>query len=157
MIVNLSGQRPDAAPAAQRSGNGHASPARAPSDARALAVRSQPAQVFDANDDGVVENWSYMHGGDSFATISPPPSGSDPARPRTNATNGAAGTHPAPTHAGGHAGTAAAVHHAHDAYRRDGLANAPAAKPAPAPAPAAQPAPTVPRPGTHPALPSTPS
>jgi len=32
-------------------------------------------ELFDANSDGVIESWSYAHGGDSYETFNPPPSG----------------------------------------------------------------------------------
>src|SRR5579862_8589655 len=53
---------------------GSGQPARAASAPRAA---SQP-ELFDANGDGVIENWSIAYGGDSFANFDPPPSGETP-------------------------------------------------------------------------------
>ena len=36
----------------------------------------RPPGSFDANGDGVIENWSFAHGGDSFANFTRRPSGS---------------------------------------------------------------------------------
>ena len=38
--------------------------------------------VFDANGDGTIENWGFLHGGDSYTTFTPPPTGADPTRGR---------------------------------------------------------------------------
>ena len=48
----------------------------------ATAHRTRRAQVFDANGDGAIEHWSYAHGGDSFETFKPPPSGTAGANVR---------------------------------------------------------------------------
>jgi hypothetical protein len=105
-------------------------------------------EVFDSNGDGVIENWSYAHGGDSFETFDPPPSGQVGA-------NGRRAVHTEPVVANRRApandalaspvNTPAAIHKAHGAYRSDGMANPPApttpadaatdATPAPAPVP----------------------
>jgi hypothetical protein len=136
MIVTLKGQGPGAAHAVPRPGSGPPAPtrggARSAPPAATPAVSSPPAgeALFDANDDGTIENWSFLHGGDSFATLDPPPPGTDTSHPRHNAdsTSGtAAPAAPAVAAARGsaHNGTPAAIHHAHDAYRRDGMAGAP--------------------------------
>ena len=131
-----------------------------PPASRAAATDGPRPTLFDANGDGVIENWSIAHGGDSFANFDPPPSG----------TTESAGTKPhhgtdalaTPARVGDH-GTArpttpAALHHAHDAYQRDGLgASVPVSPPA-TPAPAADPAaaaPVVPQTAAAPALRST--
>ncbi len=135
-------------------------PVPRPSNGQPPATRAATAdagprpQLFDANSDGVIENWSIAHGGDSFATFDPPPSGTTGSD-----TKPCHGTDALPTptrvagHGTGHPTTPAAVHHAHDAYQRDGLgASVPASPPAataPAPAPAAPaPAPTTKRPSS---------
>jgi hypothetical protein len=86
-------------------------------------------ELYDANGDGVIENWSIAHGGDSFANFDPPPSGAvsapEPKSHRATSTsidgNGAR-LHPA-DHKTGHTSTPAAIQHAHDAYERDGTAS----------------------------------
>jgi hypothetical protein len=94
----------------------HTIPTRGSSPPRSNAdgARALPAQVFDANGDGAIEHWSYAHGGDSFATFKPPPSGAAGANLRRV---GHAPPAAAPT---AHATTAAAMHHAREAYQRDG-------------------------------------
>jgi hypothetical protein len=113
-------------------------------------------EVFDANGDGVIENWSYAHGGDSFETFDPPPSGQVGANGRRTsrtqpdiATRHAHSTDPstAPVN------TAAAIHKALGAYKSDGMANppapttsadaAPVTNTTPAPTPVPQTAPPV--------------
>ena len=109
---------------------------------------------FDANGDGVIESWSYAHGGDSFANFTPPP-------PRSTGPTGRHGsdtpsTTPnvkTPERADASPGTPAAMHHAHAAYRRDGLSNAPVAhhsgsdpRPAASSPPVSVPAASVPTP-----------
>jgi hypothetical protein len=100
----------------------------------AAASSGQAApQLFDANGDGVIENWSIAHGGDSFANFDPPPSGAiDTPGSKGAHSRGAivdAATmrvHPA-DHNGARVSTPAAIHHAHDAYQRDGLGTSPSA------------------------------
>jgi hypothetical protein len=85
-----------------------------------------PEQVFDANGDGAIEQWSFAHGGDSYATFKPPPSGAAGANlRRVSHAPPAAAASPAHAtrHASAHATTAAAMHHAHEAYQRDGGAS----------------------------------
>ena len=137
MIVSRLGHAGGAVHSAPRS--------KAPPNARPVA----PAELFDANGDGVIENWSVLHGGDSFTTLDPAPTGSEPA-PAHHATAPPPGitTHhlPATQHATAN-GTPAAIHHAQDAYQRDGLADSratsapPPAPGAPTPAPVPPPAP----------------
>ena len=114
-------------------------------------------EVFDANGDGVIENWSYAHGGDSFETFDPPPSGQVGANTRrVSHTQPDVATRPVHstdrlTAAGNN--TAAAIHKALGAYRSDGMANppaptntagvAPVTDTTPAPAPVPQSAPPV--------------
>ena len=112
-------------------------------------------EVFDANGDGVIENWSYAHGGDSFETFDPPPSGQVGANARRT-------SHTQPEVAPRHVhstdrltqpNTAAAIHKALGAYQSDGMANppnatssagaAPVTDTTPAPAPVLQTAPPV--------------
>jgi hypothetical protein len=103
----------------------HTAPkAKAPPAARPSAA---PA-LFDANGDGVIENWSVLHGGDNFATLDPAPAGSQPAPTHHVATPSpssprrlSSASHSAP------GSTPAAIHHAQDAYQRDGLADTAAA------------------------------
>lgn len=94
-----------------------------------------PAQLFDANGDGAIESWSYAHGGDSYATFKPAPSGAAGANLRrvSHAPPAAVPTAPSVRRASSHASTAAAIHHAHEAYQRDGAANGPGARTANAP------------------------
>ena len=132
--------------------------ARPQSSAAAKAVSgSAPIdathEVFDANGDGVIENWSYAHGGDSFENFDPPPSGQAGANARRT-------SHTQPDVAAKHAhttdptavNTAAAIHKAHGAYCSDGMASPPVATrpapaaPAPDPAPASAPVPQSPPP-----------
>src|SRR4051794_24472353 len=65
---------------------------------------AEPAQVFDANGDGAIEHWSYAHGGDSYTTFKPPPSGAAGANLRKvgHPPPGAASP-PPPEHAARHA------------------------------------------------------
>ena len=115
----------------------------------AAAASGATGAWFDANGDGVIESWSYSHGGDSFANFTPPPPrSSEPSSRKSNdAALGPATARPG-DRADANAGTTAQVHKAHTAYRRDGLSNEPAARhadtPAPAPAPAAAPPVPVP-------------
>ena len=52
---------------------------------------------FDANGDGVIENWSIAHGGDSFANFDPPPSGAiDTTGTQEPSTAGARSSTPRP-------------------------------------------------------------
>jgi hypothetical protein len=105
--------------------------------------------VFDANNDGVIERWSFSHGGDSFATFTPPPSASS-ASGGGGASDGSRADRTA-DHGAGHHASPAAIRHARRSYQQDGLAGQPAA-PAPthsAPAPST-PAPSPPA-GGHPA------
>src|SRR5258706_5292282 len=138
MIVNVRGQGPGAAPAVPRTGGGPQSSARggaaplAPSGPQPHAENAEPSStdaVYDANGDGAIENWGFLHGGDSFTTLTPPPTGSDPTRTRRN-TDGpattAARTATSTAHSTVPAGTPAAKHRAHAAYRRDRAAGAPA-------------------------------
>jgi hypothetical protein len=172
----------DARIEAQLGGIGHAIPTRgsAPGGPRPQtvdAVKRAPdasagdaqADLSDTNGDGTVEHWSYAHGGDSVTTFRPPPSGAvganvrkvgHPPRGSTPPVQSAPGAH----HAGAHPSTAAAAHHAREAYQRDGGASAPdtpatatAAAPsasAPAPAKLDAPMPAVTQPGATAALPS---
>jgi hypothetical protein len=116
-------------------------------------------ELFDANGDGVIENWSYAHGGDSFETFDPPPSGQVGAdAPRTRRTQPEVATrHVHSTDSLTARNTAAAIHKALGAYESDGMANPPTATPAAPVSPATDttPAPT-PVPQTSPpvALPS---
>jgi hypothetical protein len=124
-------------------GSGSVPESRAPAPAAGKRVpdsdapQGPPAEVFDANGDGTIEHWSYSHGGDSYATFKPPPSGAAGANLRrvghTPAAAAASAAHAA-RRANAHTSTAAAIHHAHEAYQRDGSANAPDTH---APAPAA--------------------
>jgi len=126
-------------PAGTATGRADARGSNAPSPAASRGGDDDAGDItaarFDANDDGVVENWSYAEGGDSFSNFDPPPSGSigsestNPrkldAAPRAETGPGRAvdgGTGP-PT-------TPAAWHHARTAYRRDGTTNADHAPPA---------------------------
>ena len=102
---------------------------RPASGAPAAGSGSSSAGVawFDANGDGVIESWSYSFGGDSFANFTPPPPhATEPSSHRSSPDAASvppgAGTPDGPAAAGG---TTAQVHHAHTAYRRDGLSNAP--------------------------------
>src|ERR1700733_10675807 len=117
MIVSLMGNRTGAA---------HAAPKASPAPvARPAATEA----LFDANGDGVIENWSVLHGGDSFTTLDPPPPGYEPAPPHPHPANdpvAAAAPHHVQASAPSGRGTPAAIHHAHDAYQRDGIAGAPA-------------------------------
>jgi hypothetical protein len=118
-----------------------------------------PAEVFDANADGAIEHWSFAHGGDSYATFKPPPSGAAGSNLRRVshappvAATGAAAAHTT-RHANAHATTAAAFHHAREAYQRDGGATG--ADPFPAKAAGSAPTPTTPSraPGPNPAPPT---
>jgi len=140
-----------------RPGRGQPPVSRAPSTSDA----PPPTELFDANGDGVIENWSIAHGGDSFANFDPPPSGTtgSDTKPRPRAAADAAPARVRGDHSAERS-TPAAVHHAHDAYQRDGLGSSPPA-PAPAlasPAPgaaAAPPEPAVTQPAAAPALRST--
>jgi hypothetical protein len=122
-----------------------------PVPARSHATPAGPAEpaLFDANGDGVIENWSIAHGGDSFANFDPPPSGAASApepkshRTRADAADSAAARVRSPDHRSGHASTPAAIQHAHDAYTRDGTGDVPAAR-TPAADTAAAPAAPVP-------------
>src|SRR4051812_35752615 len=138
MIVNLKGQEPGAAPAVPRTSGPPSSARGAPaprSPSGADAPASSPDQaVFDANGDGAIENWGFLHGGDSYTTFTPPPTGSDPTRGRRVEAPSAAATRPA-SPAPGPTGTPAAIRHAHTAYRRDGSAGAPSAQGPPPNAP----------------------
>ena len=124
------------------------------------APAAAPHELFDANSDGVIESWSYAHGGDSYETFNPPPSGQIGSNARrTSRTQPDASANL--TDAGaGRASTAAAMHKARGAYRRDGLANSPGARSAhasPTPtaaSPAAKSAPQVTQPPPPIALPS---
>jgi hypothetical protein len=106
----------------------------------------QPA-LFDANGDGVIENWSIAHGGDSFANFHLPPIGTaGPPDPKSRHGNDALTTPGRGTdHGTGRPTTPAAVHHAHDAYQRDGLGSTP---------PASTPAVATPAPVATPPLPA---
>lgn len=109
----------------------------------------QSHQLFDANGDGTIENWSIAHGGDSFANFDPPPSGATASEPRPHRANPAFDPAPARLRAGDRlagGSTPAAVHHARGAYQRDGLGSGPAAgAPVSTPAPAdTGPRPTAP-------------
>ena len=100
---------------------------------------SQPTQLFDANSDGVIENWSIAHGGDSFANFDPPPSATVAAGSSDAKSHRGTDAVAVPVHGADHPAppaTAAAVHHAHAAYQRDGLGSRPPARPAPAARPA---------------------
>jgi hypothetical protein len=131
-----------------------------PTAARAGASSPGAAvpELFDANGDGVIENWSIAHGGDSFANFDPPPSGTvsvpEPKSHRGTGTSiDANGAHlHAADHKTGHTSTPVAIQHAHDAYERDGTAGSqPASSPkvdttplpiaGPIPAPASVPQP----------------
>ena len=135
-----------------------------PPASRAAATDGPRPTLFDANGDGVIENWSIAHGGDSFANFDPPPSGTtESTGTRSQHSRDAIATRPlGADHGNARPTTPAALHHAHDAYQRDGLgaglpARAPSAAPAePAPAPAAPgPAPVVTQTTAVPALRST--
>ena len=136
--------------------------ASGPSAPNPPASGTAPHEVFDANGDGVIESWSYAHGGDSYETFDPPPSGQIGANARpargTQVDTAPPATHGSDTRAA-RASTAAAMQKAHGAYRRDGLAHTPAAAAAPSPAPAAappsSPSPPVTRPAAVAAVPST--
>jgi len=100
---------------------------------------SQPTQLFDANSDGVIENWSIAHGGDSFANFDPPPSATVAAGSSDAKSHRGTDAAAVPAHNADHPAspaTAAAVHHAHAAYQRDGMGSRPPARPAPAALPA---------------------
>jgi hypothetical protein len=93
-----------------------------------------PHELFDANGDGVVESWSYSHGGDSFETFDPPPGGQVGANARrtTGTRPDVASRHAHSTDASNASvGTAAAIHKAHGAYRNDGMAGTPGASASP--------------------------
>jgi hypothetical protein len=130
MDVRIEGQARRVAHAIPQPRSGPPVPARSP------ATPSGPAEpaLFDANGDGVIENWSIAHGGDSFANFEPPPSGAvsapDPKTHRTNASaaDGASARVRSLDHRNGHATTPAAIQHAHDAYTRDGAGDAPDAR-----------------------------
>lgn len=144
MIANLKGQGLGVAHAAPRPGSGPSSARGAPASPSASdAARSSTENaVFDANGDGAIENWGFLHGGDSYTTFTPPPTGADPTRGRK--VEAPAESAPAKT--------PVAIRHAHAAYRRDGSPvhdNTPGAARAAAPArmtnpPAAQPPPAPP-------------
>jgi hypothetical protein len=156
MEVKVTGQGRGVVHAAPRQGSGTQASARSGAGARppAATAASAPATgapaLFDANGDGVIENWSIAYGGDSFANFDPPPSGSygadatkthdaaDAARHSSDATPDSTGQARGPAHPM-HSGTPAAISHARDAYQRDGGAgttSAAAATAAPVPAPA---------------------
>jgi hypothetical protein len=81
-----------------------------------------PDQVFDANGDGAIEHWSFAHGGDSYATFKPPPSGAAGANLR-RVGHAPPATAPSAPHATRHTNahaTTAAMQHARSAYQRDG-------------------------------------
>jgi hypothetical protein len=149
MDVRIEGQARRVAHAIPQPRSGPPAPARAP------ATPSGPEEpaLFDANGDGVIENWSIAHGGDSFANFEPPPSGAasapDPKshRAAANASDSASAHVRSLDHRNGRASTPAAVQHAHDAYTRDGAGDAPAAR-APAVDTAAA-APAAPAPGNR--------
>jgi hypothetical protein len=91
--------------------------------------RTQP--LFDANGNGMIENWSIAHGGDSFATFDPPPTGTTAApHPKPHHSSAAADAQAAHIRATDHAAarvsTPAAILHAQSAYQRDGLGTSPA-------------------------------
>jgi hypothetical protein len=116
--------------------------------AAAASDGPRPVQLFDANGDGVIENWSIAHGGDSFANFDPPPSGTAGVPDTKSHRGGDAATvnargadHPAARET-----TPAAVHHAHEAYQRDGLGSTPPASSPPVAPPAPAPAATPPAP-----------
>jgi hypothetical protein len=151
MDVRIEGQARRVAHAIPQPRSGPPVPARSP------ATPSGPAEpaLFDANGDGVIENWSIAHGGDSFANFDPPPSGAagapDPKTHRTNANaaDSASARVRSFDHHNGHASTPAAIQHAHDAYTRDGAGDIPATR-APAATPPAAPSPApLPAPGTR--------
>jgi hypothetical protein len=151
----------DARIEAQLGGIGHAIPTRgSPADTprpqtvdavkRAANASAGDGQVdlSDTNGDGTVEPWSYAHGGDSVTTFKPPPSGAVGANARKVGHPPRGSTPPLQTapgapRASAHTSTAAAVHHAHEAYQRDGGASAPNP---PAPTTAAAPTPSAPAP-----------
>jgi hypothetical protein len=147
MDVRIEGQARRVAHAIPQPRSGPPVPARSP------ATPSGPPEpaLFDANGDGVIENWSIAHGGDSFANFEPPPSGAAEAPdPKThhagaNAADSASARVRSLDHRNGHATTPVAIQHAHDAYTRDGDASATRAPTvgtaAAAPSPASQPAP----------------
>jgi hypothetical protein len=97
-----------------------------PISPRAASAPAGPAppELFDANGDGVIENWSIAHGGDSFANFDPPPDGATGADTKRPANAPA----PPPAHPVDHknsrASTPVAIQHAHDAYQRDGVSAA---------------------------------
>ena len=59
----------------QRPPRGARRSVRAATPRPASAPVDRARELFDANGDGVIENWSIAHGGDSFANFDPPPSG----------------------------------------------------------------------------------
>jgi hypothetical protein len=130
----------DARIAAQLSGVGHPTPTRSNDPGPGAAKRAANADgtapvaaaVFDANGDGAIETWSYAHGGDSYKTFKPPPSGAAGSNLRR-----VSHAPPVPSPPAAHAArsanahvSTAAMHHAHAAYQRDGGATAPDARPA---------------------------
>ena len=130
----------DARIAAQLSGVGHSMPARGSEqpDPRAPGTAKRaggdgaapvPALLFDANGDGAIEHWSYAHGGDSYKTFKPPPSGAVGANLKrvSHAPPRAPAVHTGRP-ANAHSSTTAAIHHAHEAYQRDGGAPPPDAR-----------------------------
>jgi hypothetical protein len=141
MIVILKGQGPGAAHAVPRTGSGPPASPRAGPHLEPPAVPGTTSEaLFDANGDGAIENWGFLHGGDSYTTFTPPPTGADPTR-ANRSTDGAdakpARPVPGTAHAPGRKDTPAAMQHAHTAYRRDGLAQPAVTRP-----PVTQPAPT---------------
>jgi hypothetical protein len=127
-------------------GTGQSATARASSESHG----PQSHQLFDANGDGAIENWSIAHGGDSFANFDPPPSGAPASDPKPHNGSGTVDPAPARVRGGDHAsgaGTPAAVHHARGAYQRDGMGSSRAAStPAPATTGSRPPAPPVSQP-----------
>jgi hypothetical protein len=167
MIVKVLGQGLGAAAVAPKSGSGQrpsgrAATARVDSDPRPAPTRESGSaasqQLFDANGDGTIENWSFLHGGDSFATFDPPPPGTDTTRPSRSAVARREVADRLSSAHGPSSGTPAAVHHARNAYRRDGLGGAPVAHDVSTrgdtPVPTAPPVP-VPQHGGSAALPSS--
>jgi len=139
MIANLKGQGPGAVHAVPRPGSGPLSARGASASLAASDAPTSPNEnaVFDANGDGTIENWGFLHGGDSYTSFTPPPTGADPTR----------GRKVEPAQAAGHAKTPAAIRHAHAAYRRDGSPvhdTPPGAARAPAPAKSTNPPPAQP-------------
>ena len=105
--------------------------------ATAAVTPAVPAPVFDANGDGAIESWSYAHGGDSYTTFKPPPSGavgSNLRHVKHELPSAAPVTSHATRRTDKSASTVAAIHHAHAAYQRDGAGAAPDAPPPSAPA-----------------------